>query len=187
MKINDMVQQFEKINISKEQILSFGKEEFKRLSDKRMTANVYQFDIDGRKIEAKFSFNKEGKLLIHPKRREIKNDLGLAKTQLERLKKGEIVYSKGKLVQLDPSINNLLSIDPKKLRFPKNIDGFNISKENMENISKGKEVTLKKTNSNSTLTIKVNLLSNKGFDVIHNKGLEQNKSIDKSSKKSMKR
>ncbi len=143
MKIEDMMDQFAKLNISREAVLAFDKEDLKRMSNRRITNNIYQFEIQGKKQEAKFSFNKEGKLMIHPKRQEILNTLKLSQKQLDSLKNGETVMKNGNLIKLDPSINELLHIEAKKIIIPKKIKGISISQEQKEELLKGKEITLK--------------------------------------------
>ncbi|MGB0870317.1 MAG: DUF3945 domain-containing protein [Flavobacteriales bacterium] len=143
MKIQDMMEQFAKLNISREAVLAFDKEDLKRMSNRRISNNIYKFEIEGKKLEAKFSFNKDGKLMVHPKRKEISNTLKLSQKQLEQLKNGETVMKNGNLVKLDPTINELLHIEAKKIIVPKKIQGISISQEQKDQLLKGKEITLK--------------------------------------------
>ena len=180
-----MTAQFERLNISKEQVLAFGAEELKRLSNHQITKNIYEFSLDGKTYKSKFSFSKDKKLKIHEKRKEIRNDYNLSKAQLEKLKNGETIHKAGKLIQLDSDINELLSVDSKKIIIPKKIQGISISEQDKYNISKGKEVTLK--SGDLSIKVKVNLNSTKGFDVIHNQGIENNKKIDRNRKSAYKK
>ena len=84
-------EEFARLGYNKRDILFMNKEDLKQLLSGKRTSLMEIYSFDGRKLEdsikAKFSLQRDEdgkvKLIIHPVRNEIQNDIKLNATQLE--------------------------------------------------------------------------------------------------------
>ena len=108
---------------------------------------------------------------VHPVRQEIKNDIGLANNEIEKLKQGELIDKKidgeRHLVQLDPETKEV--IKAKEEIIPSHIKGVEITPEQKELLRAGKEIQLKGENETFSAKVDLNNISGIGIDDDRNK------------------
>lgn len=141
MDVKDMIQQLKKLNITEKEFLSWGKDDIKKLSQGFMTNGMKEINVDNKKFNVKLSF-KDGQLMIHPKKKEINNSLGLTQEQINTLKSGKPVFKNRSVYQLDRDINEVLSIKSNSLmhRLPNEYNGIKLNQDQKRQISLGKEI-----------------------------------------------
>ncbi len=193
--------QFEKIGLSKEDVLNLPKQDLKNLlSGYRTDIVPLKIDQDGLNIniEGKLSLKRNNddtvSLIVHPSRKEIDNQYNLNEEQLNRLKKGEILeldlQAKNKeitphLVQLDQSINELISAVKDNIRIPEKIQGIQLSNEQKELIASGKSVSL--STDKGEVKVQLNLNDSSGIRIDSPLGYDRNNKLDQSTKEDLKR
>lgn len=192
--------QFEKIGLNKEAVLNLPKEDLKNLMSGHKTGVVpLKIDKDGIEIniEAKLSLIRNSddtiSLNVHPYRKEIDNKFNLDANQLAQLKKGEIVEvamlakngeQRQHLVQLDKSINELVSVVKDKIKIPDSISDIKISNEQKEQIASGKSVSIK--GEKGELKVQLDLNDAKGIRIDSPLGYERNGKLDVATKNDLK-
>lgn len=187
--------QFERIGLDKEAVLNLPKTDLKKLLSGNKT-DIVTLKIDQKgipiKLDAKLSLSRNNddtiSLNVHPYRKEIDNKFKLDNPQLDKLKQGEIIEinSKAKngemkvhLVQLDKSINELVSVVKDKLKLPEKINDIKLSPEQKEQIASGKEVTIK--GGNKELKVQLNLNDPSGIKIDNPLGIEKGSNVDRSN------
>lgn len=194
-------QQFEKIGLPKEQVLNLPKKDLQNLlkGNKTDIVALKVKDLDTT-IDAKLSLIRNDdnsvSLKIHPFRKEINNDLGLSSSQLNQLKKGEIIEiqaeaknkeMKKHFVQLDTSINELVSVLKENVKVPNKLDmdgeKIQLSNEQKEKIASGKEVSIK--GKDGVSKVKLDLNNNAGIRIDSPEGYGRNNRLDVGTKKDL--
>lgn len=186
--------QFDKIGLKKEEVLNLPKQDLKNLLTGHKTDIVplkledFNITIDAKLSLVRNTDNSVG-LNVHPYRREIDNKLGLKEDELSKLKKGEIIEieapgkngeMKKRLLQLDQSINEIVSTTKDDIKIPEKLNDIKLSNEQKERIASGKEVSIK--GKNGETKIKLDLNNNAGFRIDSPLGYERNNRIDLGTK-----
>lgn len=173
---------FEKIGMTKRQVLGMPKEDLLALLSGRTTSlkNItIKTDAGEVKKPVKLSLysmaDNSLNIKIHPYREEIKNDFNFKPREIERLKAGELIVApkisqngeKEKHVfQLDRDINEIKSIRVNSINIPGRIDDVPISPKQKAELLEGKPVDLI-TKDGEVRTIAIDLLSSKGYSVLN--------------------
>lgn len=169
-----------------EPLLNGGRTEM----ESHMITSVNDMQVNGR-----LSI-KDDKLHIHPLQPELKEgnklkvngykEMDLTKNEIAQLNSGDAIAktavkdngsSEVLFLQKDIQNNEVLSLPQNKLRAPDSIGDKLLSVEQKEEVSKGKELTLRDP-ENKHSTIKIDLTSSKGFSVYNQEGIKENKQID---------
>lgn len=193
--------QFEKIGLTKEDVLNLPKKDLKNLLSGYKTGIVpLKIDKEGLniKIEGKLSLKRNNdetiSLIVHPSRKEIDNKYNLNQEQINQLKKGEIIevnlQAKDKeirphLVQLDKSINELVSAVKENIKLPEKVNGVQLSNEQKEEIASGKSISLK--TDKGEVKVQLNLNDSSGLRIDSPLGYDRNNKLDQSTKNDLKR
>lgn len=191
---------FEKLGISKHELLNkFDTKDLMELMKMNKT-NLVTLDLKDKalnfKVDAKLSLKQNPdntySLRVHPFRKEIENDYGISKKELEELKKGSIIEKDIKepgkdkiqkvLFQLDKEINELIKVNKKDLELDKNVSK-KLSSEQLRSVASGKTLTLKSSKGKG-VTVKMDLNKVKGY-TISTKDFLLNKKMDKGNKKDL--
>lgn len=167
---------FEKIGMSKKEVLSLPADDLKALLQGRTTRMLdLNFKMEGIDLreKAKISLytladNSVG-IKIHPYRKELQNEYGFSASEMGMLKKGEVLAKtkvslngeKEKyLFQLDQDINEIKSVRVKDIHIPKFIEGHELTRGQKEELRKGASVILA-----GEKIIRVDLLHANGYTV----------------------
>jgi hypothetical protein len=165
---------FEKLGFSKERLFSeMNKEDWERFFAGKRT-NIFEISVIGEQRQpfnfaGKFSLtrNSEGKvvLMMHPKRNEIKNDIGLTEKEIVKLQKGGLINKNidgtRYLVQLDSEINELLKTKTENIILPPYIQNTKLTQNQKEQLRRGAWVELGK--NDEKIRARIDLDSIKGL------------------------
>lgn len=183
-------EEFARLGYNKRDILFMNKEDLKQLLAGKRTTLMEINSVDGQKlgksIKAKFSLQRDEdgkvKLIIHPVRNEIQNDIKLNATQLEKLKKGEIVMKKindeNYLIQLDKDNNELLKTKVKDIVIPSHIEHIELGQEQKQKLKKGEPIILVADNKEFQVSVDLNARLGYKFDSLQNLEREQQIKFD---------
>lgn len=183
-------EEFARLGYNKRDILFMNKEDLKQLLAGKRTSLMEINSVDGQKlgksIKAKFSLQRDEdgkvKLIIHPVRNEIQNDIKLNATQLEKLKKGEIVMKKindeNYLIQLDKDNNELLKTKVKDIVIPSHIEHIELGQEQKQKLKKGEPIILVADNKEFQVSVDLNARLGYKFDSLQNLEREQQIKFD---------
>ncbi|MCQ2265368.1 MAG: DUF3945 domain-containing protein, partial [Bacteroidales bacterium] len=146
--------------------------------------------VDGKKlsegIKAKFSLKRDAdgnvKLIIHPVRNEIQNDIKLNATQLEKLKQGQVIMKKiddeNYLVQLDKENNEILKTKVKDIVIPSHIEHIELGQEQKQKLKRGEPIILINDNKEFQVSIDLNARLGYHFEKLNNLEREQQVKFD---------
>ncbi len=147
--------EFKRVGILKEDILTkIDKEDLQALLSGKRTKlfNIKGIDDKGQNFSAscKFSLQRENNetvsLQIHPKRTQIKNDIGLSKKDLDKLEQGDSVVKSVNgerfLIQLDKDTKELLRTKTKDIFIPAYLQDVKIDSQQREKLRQGKEISI---------------------------------------------
>ena len=109
---------------------------------------------------------------VIPKRLEVKNDMGLSRSEIKQLKKGETIQHKNErneivLMQFDKATNSISSVKQTQINPPDEILGQNLTPQDKIHILMGETVQLK-----NGIQIQLNLLRSNGIEYKDSKGKE---------------
>lgn len=180
---------FEKIGMSRKDVLGLPKEDLLALLSGR-TTSLRELKVETEsgtiKEKAKLSVyalpDNSLAIRVHPIRPEIKNEFDLKPKELEALKAGGLVIApktsqNGELekhiFQLDKEINEIKSIRANSVNIPNQIDNVPISTKQKAELLEGKPIDLVNKNG-EVRTVVVDLLSQKGYSVLNeNKAIKE--------------
>lgn len=183
-------EEFARLGYNKRDILFMNKEDLKQLLAGKRTSLMEINSVDGQKlgksIKAKFSLQRDEdgkvKLIIHPVRNEIQNDIKLNATQLEKLKQGQIVMKKindeNYLIQLDKDNNELLKTKVKDIVIPSHIEHIELGQEQKQKLKKGEPIILVADNKEFQVSVDLNARLGYKFDSLQNLEREQQIKFD---------
>lgn len=183
-------EEFARLGYNKRDILFMNKEDLKQLLAGKRTTLMEINSVDGQKlgksIKAKFSLQRDEdgkvKLIIHPVRNEIQNDIKLNATQLEKLKQGQIVMKKindeNYLIQLDKDNNELLKTKVKDIVIPSHIEHIELGQEQKQKLKKGEPIILVADNKEFQVSVDLNARLGYKFDSLQNLEREQQIKFD---------
>ena len=175
-------QQFEKIGLGKREVLALPPEDLKALLTGR-TTTLQTIKIQGQDIQqvmqAKLSIQRypDGSLnlMVHPIRREIKNEDNLANQQLEALKKGETVIAprtsmNGEkdlyLFQLDKETNEIVKTRLNSISVPRYLMDIELTQKQKSDLLQGKTIELVDKYGNIQ-KVSIDLINQQGFRIHH--------------------
>lgn len=109
---------------------------------------------------------------VIPKRLEVKNDMGLSRSEIKQLKKGETIQHKNErneivLMQFDKATNSISSVKQTQINPPDEILGQNLTPQDKIHILMGETVQLK-----NDIQIQLNLLRSNGIEYKDSRGKE---------------
>lgn len=109
---------------------------------------------------------------VIPKRLEVKNDMGLSRSEIKQLKKGETIQHKNErneivLMQFDKATNSISSVKQTQINPPDEILGQKLTSQDKIKILMGETVQLK-----NGIQIQLNLLRSNGIEYKDSKGKE---------------
>ena len=109
---------------------------------------------------------------VIPKRLEVKNDMGLSRSEIKQLKKGETIQHKNErneivLMQFDKATNSISSVKQTQINPPDEILGQKLTPQEKIKILMGETVQL-----NNGIQIQLNLLRSNGIEYKDSKGKE---------------
>lgn len=109
---------------------------------------------------------------VIPKRLEVKNDMGLSRSEIKQLKKGETIQHKNErneivLMQFDKATNSISSVKQTQINPPDEILGQKLTPQDKIHILMGETVQLK-----NGIQIQLNLLRSNGIEYKDSKGKE---------------
>ena len=109
---------------------------------------------------------------VIPKRLEVKNDMGLSRSEIKQLKKGETIQHKNErneivLMQFDKATNSISSVKQTQINPPDEILGQKLTPQDKIHILMGETVQLK-----NSIQIQLNLLRSNGIEYKDSKGKE---------------
>lgn len=109
---------------------------------------------------------------VIPKRLEVKNDMGLSRSEIKQLKNGETIQHKNErneivLMQFDKATNSISSVKQTQINPPDEILGQKLTPQDKIHILMGETVQLK-----NGIQIQLNLLRSNGIEYKDSKGKE---------------
>lgn len=172
--------QFEKIGIDKREVLAMPSEDLKALLNGR-TTNLQNIRLKDRDVErimqVKLSVQRYAdgslNLMIHPIRKEIKNDDQLSEAQLVNLKKGETIIApkismNGEkelyLFQLDRETNEVVKTRLNSISVPRYLMDIELTPQNKSDLLQGKTIRLEDKYGKSH-EVALDLIDPKGYAI----------------------
>ena len=188
--------QFEKIGMTKREVLGMPPEDLKALLSGR-TTNLQSIKIKDQDVEqsmnVKLSVQRfaDGSLnlMIHPIRNVIKNDDKLNNAQLENLKKGETLIApitsmnsekELHLFQLDQETNEIVKTRLNSISVPRYLMDIELTPQNQSDLLQGKTIKLE-DKLGKTHEVAIDLIDPKGYS-IKNQDQKQELSVDHGTK-----
>ncbi len=176
IKFNELpFKEFQKIGLSKEFLMkSMDKKILESLLSGKRTPLLesleYKIKGEVKKFDGKLSLKKtDGRinLHIHPKLKEINNDLGLREEEIKMLVDNQIIQKnisgEMHLLQLDKDTNEILRVKQRNINIPLIIEGINITQEQKNKLKQGNAIEL--TKGKEKHTVKLNFNSDRGMDI----------------------
>lgn len=176
IKFNELpFDEFQKIGLSKEFLMkSMDKRTLEYLLRGKRTPLLegleYKMGGEIKKFDGKLSVkevNGRVSLHIHPKFKNINNDLGLKAEEIKMLVNNQIinknVNGEMHLLQLDKETNEILRVKQKNINIPLIIEGINITQEQKNKLKQGNSIEL--TKGKEKHTVKLNFNSDKGIEI----------------------
>lgn len=106
-------------------------------------------------------------MILIPKRKEIKNDFELSKSEIKALNSGSIVIkdhnAEKVLFQKDKDTNEIMSIKMRDMKIPRKIGGVELTPLQYEALRNGKEITIVNEQLNKSVKVKLDLNEKNGF------------------------
>jgi len=192
--------QFEKIGMTKRDVLAMSSDDLKALLTGR-TTNLQAIKIKDQDVEqsmnVKLSVQRfaDGSLnlLVHPIRNELKNDDKLTNAQLETLKKGETLIApktsmNGEkelyLFQLDRETNEIVKTRLNSITVPRYLMDMELTSQNRSDLLQGKTIKLE-DKLGKTHQVAIDLIDPKGYS-IKSQDRKQQLSVDHGAKEGTK-
>ena len=171
-KENDIpYEEFAKFGFTRENILKLSKSDLDALLSGRRTSLLEVKRIQGidRDLDLKVKFSlqrdRDGniKLMVHPVRESINNDIKLTVHELNKLKEDQIVIKKIEgekfMIQRDKDNNELLKVKAKDIMIPTHIGHIELSSTQREHLKKGNPILLESNNYKIAVSIDLNAKS----------------------------
>jgi hypothetical protein len=172
--------QFEKIGMSKREVLAMPSEDLKALlsgrTTKLQTIRIKDQDVE-KTMQVKLSVERfpDGSLnlMVHPIRKEIKNDDKLNESQLEKLKQGETLIApktsmNGEkelyLYQLDRETREIVKTRLNSISVPRYLMDIELSAKDRSNLLQGKTIDLE-DRYGKVHKVAIDLIDPKGYSI----------------------
>lgn len=171
IKANEIpVDQLALVGVDEKMLFGLHPKELERMMRGRMSPLIADLKVkDGQRELAAFSGKlrfvreQDGKvnLMVYPARKQMRNDYGLSKEQLEKLKDGkpllvDVATQKGKekmILQCDKETNVVMAVKQKDLRIPQAIGDIVLGEEQKQRFVEGKPIELSKENTKITVGV----------------------------------
>jgi hypothetical protein len=172
--------QFEKIGMSKREVLAMPSEDLKALlngrTTKLQTIRIKDQDVE-KTMQVKLSVERfpDGSLnlMVHPIRKEIKNDDKLSESQLEKLKQGETLIApktsmNGEkelyLYELDRETREIVKTRLNSISVPRYLMDIELSAKDRPNLLQGKTIDLE-DRYGKVHKVAIDLIDPKGYSI----------------------
>lgn len=186
-------QGFEKLGMSKKDVLNLPADDLKSLLQGRTTKmlelNIKAEGVD-LKEKAKISLytladNSVG-IKVHPFRKELSNEFNLTSKELDRLKTGE-AFAKQQislngerekyLFQLDRDINEIKKIRVQDISIPNSIQGAKLNQTQKQDLLEGKSIVI--DTEKNTKSIRIDLTQPSGYSIQQTPAIEESSALTK--------
>jgi hypothetical protein len=172
--------QFEKIGMDKREVLAMSSEDLKALlngrTTKLQTIRIKDQDVE-KTMQVKLSVERfpDGSLnlMVHPIRKEIKNDDKLSESQLQKLKQGETLIApktsmNGEkelyLYQLDRETREIVKTRLNSISVPRYLMDIELSAKDRSNLLQGKTIDLE-DRYGKVHKVAIDLIDPKGYSI----------------------
>ncbi|MEJ8804112.1 DUF4099 domain-containing protein [Pontibacter sp. H249] len=174
--------QFERLGMNKKDVLSMKSDDLVSLLTGRRTslhtftikeANLEPLTVDA-KLSLKMNPDNTLSLLIHPIRREIQNEIGAGKQELEKLQNGELLVKPFKslngekelyVFQLDKETNEILRVRVRDIQVPSAIRDIVLSTDQKEHLRQGGTLELYSKAKDQLISARLDLNDPKGLKI----------------------
>ncbi|PTX13172.1 uncharacterized protein DUF3945 [Pontibacter mucosus] len=175
--------QFERLGMNKKDVLSMKSEDLVNLlTGRRTSLNTYTIkdtNLEPLTVDAKLSLKMNPdntlSLMIHPIRREIQNEIGASKQELEKLLDGELLVKPFKslngekelyVFQLDKETNEILRVRVRDIQVPSAIRDIVLSTDQKEHLRQGGTLELYSKAKDQLITARLDLNNPKGLKIM---------------------
>jgi len=109
-------------------------------------------------------------LLLNAKRKEIKNDMALTKSEIRQLKNGDLITkttanNEKVLMQVDKDTNELVRVKGKDISIPNSIGGVALTPVQKEALKNGREITIFNEKLQTSALVKLDLNAKNGISI----------------------
>ncbi len=109
-------------------------------------------------------------LLLNAKRKEIKNDMALTKSEIKQLKNGDLITkttanNEKVLMQVDKDTNELVRVKGKDISIPNSIGGVALTPVQKEALKNGKEINIFNEKLQTSAFVKLDLNAKNGISI----------------------
>lgn len=175
--------QFERLGMNKKDVLSMKSDDLVSLLTGRRTSlhtfTIKDAGLEPLTVDAKLSLKMNPdntlSLLIHPIRREIQNEIGASKQELEKLQNGELLVKPFKslngekelyVFQLDKETNEILRVRVRDIQVPSAIKDIVLSTDQKEHLRQGGTLELYSKAKDQLISARLNLNDPKGLKIV---------------------
>lgn len=175
--------QFERLGMNKKDVLSMKSDDLVSLLTGRRTSlhtfTIKDAGLEPLTVDAKLSLKMNPdntlSLLIHPIRREIQNEIGASKQELEKLQNGELLVKPFKslngekelyVFQLDKETNEILRVRVRDIQVPSAIKDIVLSTDQKEHLRQGGTLELYSKAKDQLITARLDLNDPKGLKIV---------------------
>ncbi|GAB3834196.1 DUF4099 domain-containing protein [Pontibacter qinzhouensis] len=175
--------QFERLGMNKKDVLSMKSDDLVSLLTGRRTSlhtfTIKDAGLEPLTVDAKLSLKMNPdntlSLLIHPIRREIQNEIGASKQELEKLQNGELLVKPFKslngekelyVFQLDKETNEILRVRVRDIQVPSAIRDIVLSTDQKEHLRQGGTLELYSKAKDQLITARLDLNDPKGLKIV---------------------
>lgn len=175
--------QFERLGMNKKDVLSMKSDDLVSLLTGRRTSlntfTIKEASLEPLTVDAKLSLKMNPdntlSLLIHPIRREIQNEIGASKQELEKLQNGELLVKPFKslngekelyVFQLDKETNEILRVRVRDIQVPSAIRDIVLSTDQKEHLRQGGTLELYSKAKDQLITARLDLNDPKGLKIV---------------------
>ncbi|PVY38332.1 DUF4099 domain-containing protein [Pontibacter virosus] len=175
--------QFERLGMNKKDVLSMKSDDLVSLLTGRRTSlhtfTIKDAGLEPLTVDAKLSLKMNPdntlSLLIHPIRREIQNEIGASKQELEKLQNGELLVKpfislNGEkelyIFQLDKETNEILRVRVRDIQVPSAIRDIVLSTDQKEHLRQGGTLELYSKAKDQLISARLDLNEPKGLKIV---------------------
>ncbi|ARS38065.1 DUF4099 domain-containing protein [Pontibacter actiniarum] len=175
--------QFERLGMNKKDVLSMKSDDLVSLLTGRRTSlhtfTIKEASLEPLTVDAKLSLKMNPdntlSLLIHPIRREIQNEIGASKQELEKLQNGELLVKPFKslngekelyVFQLDKETNEILRVRVRDIQVPSAIRDIVLSTDQKEHLRQGGTLELYSKAKDQLISARLDLNDPKGLKIV---------------------
>ncbi|QCR25278.1 DUF4099 domain-containing protein [Pontibacter sp. SGAir0037] len=175
--------QFERLGMNKKDVLSMKSDDLVSLLTGRRTSlhtfTIKDAGLEPLTVDAKLSLKMNPdntlSLLIHPIRREIQNEIGASKQELEKLQNGELLVKPFKslngekelyVFQLDKETNEILRVRVRDIQVPSAIRDIVLSTDQKEHLRQGGTLELYSKAKDQLISAHLDLNEPKGLKIV---------------------